>query len=471
MTDMQSKTDLSSFVIRDGKLLDYTGDETEIVIPDNVRTVGKYAFEKRSALEMMDSPNTITSIVIPDGVRTIEPHAFEDLVNLRSIVVPDSVMSIGFNAFARCKSLTHIKLSGSITVIEECLFHGCDGLETIMIPEGVTAIKNDAFRYCINLKSATMPNGLKEIGKEAFAYCYRLTDITIPDSVERIGSRAFCDVANVNGDEEKFPFMFLRNRQKTTNGFVESPFVYEDSSKKRITAFIPDGDRVTIPEGVTVMSSAFDGLWFGVEISLPEGFEGVPFAYIDRSHIGAFHFNSWEGLANCYLNPGDDKDPFMKKVTVAGKSFDDTASLTVTPSIAGSETIPKIVRHYPNIKTVFSDECFAAGVKISPEYISFMDPTVPQIGSLLLNQAGKKWSVFVDSLIDEKNINAVTEQVIERLRSMKKLSSKQAERIGLFAFDNRKLIDTGSLRQLSEILKSKNKAQNILDSYLEEITQ
>ena len=83
-------------------ILDENGNEvTNLVVPDGVTSIGKYAFENCSAL---------TSIVIPDGVTSIGEGVFYNCIALTSISIPDSVTSIGVGAFQGCSSLESITL-------------------------------------------------------------------------------------------------------------------------------------------------------------------------------------------------------------------------------------------------------------------------------------------------------------------------------------------------------------------------
>ena len=71
---------------------------TEYTIPNDVTSIGEFAFFGCSGL---------TSITIPDSVTSIRYKAFS-ACSLTSITIPDSVTSIGSYAFAYCSSLTSI---------------------------------------------------------------------------------------------------------------------------------------------------------------------------------------------------------------------------------------------------------------------------------------------------------------------------------------------------------------------------
>ena len=195
---------------------------TELVIPDGVTSVGRYAFYNCSGL---------TSVTIPDSVTSIGGWAFEGCSGLTSVTIPDSVTSIGGYAFEGCSGLESITLpfigaeltedtylgyifgagyssnnsryvpsslktviisNGSgVTSIGGWAFEGCSGLTSVTIPSSVTSIGSYAFRDCSGLTSITIPDSVTSIGSYAFRDCSRLTSITIPNRVTFIGYEAF----------------------------------------------------------------------------------------------------------------------------------------------------------------------------------------------------------------------------------------------------------------------------------------
>ena len=209
---------------------------TDLVIPDDVTSIGKYAF---------CGCDSLTSITIPDSVTSIGSSAFSGCTGLTSVTSGNGVTSIGDRAFYSCYSLTSVTIPDSVTSIGEDAFYGCSGLTSITIPDSVTSIGygafwgcnslkynqygnalylgNDenpylilikakdmsitsvnintstkwihsrAFAYCDSLTSVTIGNGVTSIGSSAFTGCSNLTAITIPNSVTSIGERAFSD--------------------------------------------------------------------------------------------------------------------------------------------------------------------------------------------------------------------------------------------------------------------------------------
>lgn len=211
-TNFQVEVLESDFDITDGVLIRYSGSNGgDVVIPDEVTSIGDEAFKNRT---------NITSITIPDGVTSIGTYAFANCFNLASINIPDSVTDIGTYAFRECSKLTtinipdsvtsindamfmycssleHINIPNSITNIGQCAFWQCSSLTSISIPDSVTNIGTQAFESCSNLSSVIIPNSITNIGFNTFKDCTSLTSITIPDCVTNIGGSAFYNCTNL----------------------------------------------------------------------------------------------------------------------------------------------------------------------------------------------------------------------------------------------------------------------------------
>ena len=167
-------------------LINYTGGETEVVIPEVI--LGKKITSIRGAFS---GCSYITSITIPDSVTSIEGHAFSGCSGLTSIIIPDSVTWIGGAAFEGCSSLTSIILPKGVTRIGRGVFEGCSSLTSITLPKSVTSIGRGAFDGCSSLTSITLPKSVTTIENYAFRDCSSLTSITILKGVTSIG---WCDI-------------------------------------------------------------------------------------------------------------------------------------------------------------------------------------------------------------------------------------------------------------------------------------
>ena len=203
----------------------YYQDIKNVVVGDNVTTIGDYAFYSHGSLE---------KITIGNSVTTIGDYAFSWCTSLASITIPDSVTSIGDYAFYDCTSLASVIIGDSVNTIGMYAFYYCDNLASFIvnsnneyysndeygvlfnkdkttliqypmgntrtsyvIPNSVVTIGDDAFFLCNNLTSVTLPNSVTTIGDYAFNCCASLTNVSIPDSVITIGNSAFYNCTNL----------------------------------------------------------------------------------------------------------------------------------------------------------------------------------------------------------------------------------------------------------------------------------
>jgi len=210
---------------------------SDVIIGENVTTIGNYAFA---------NCGNLTSVTIPNSVTFLGDFAFANCDNLPSLTIPSSVTRIGYGslmlktlafivdpdnatfsslngvlfdknqtmllvypkgktgnydipetvtstddwAFYNCTGLTSISIPNSLTTFGLATFQGCTGLTSVTIPESVTTIGQQVFAYCSNLMSVTIPESVTSIGYAAF-YNSGLTSVTIPNRATLIGEGAF----------------------------------------------------------------------------------------------------------------------------------------------------------------------------------------------------------------------------------------------------------------------------------------
>ena len=141
----------------------------------------------------------VTDLVIPNDVTSIGTSVFSGYSKLTSVIIPDIVTSIGSQAFYECSGLTSVTIGNGVTSIGNQAFYYCSGLTSVTIPDSVTSIGRSAFSICNGLTSVTIGNSVTTIGDEAFSKCTGLTSITIPDSVTSIGDEAFWYCTGLTG--------------------------------------------------------------------------------------------------------------------------------------------------------------------------------------------------------------------------------------------------------------------------------
>lgn len=128
-------------------------------------------FDKDKSKIIAFRDNDATSYVIPDNVTSIGEYAFGGCSSLLGLVIPDSVTRIGNSAFRDCSSLCSLVLPDGVTSIGNSAFEGCSSLSSIVIPNSVTSIGYSAFEGC------NFPNDLKQelisrFGQKIFGYLW-----------------------------------------------------------------------------------------------------------------------------------------------------------------------------------------------------------------------------------------------------------------------------------------------------------
>ena len=142
-------------------LLNYLGEEKDVILPEGLEEIGDGAFEYCAGIQ---------SVTIPDSVVAIENGAFSYCEKLRSIVIPESVTELGALVFCDCKSLQSVTIPGGIKEIRHGAFDGCENLRSVTISKGVTSIGYQAFNGCVNLTDVAIPASVTEIDQIAFTH-------------------------------------------------------------------------------------------------------------------------------------------------------------------------------------------------------------------------------------------------------------------------------------------------------------
>ena len=136
-----------------------------VEIPNNVTTIGDYAFQNCTGL---------TNITFPDSLTTINSSAFQNCTGLTGITLPDSLTTIKTSAFGGCTSLTEIDLNNVTTFLGGMHFQNCSSLRKV-IGKKVTSTGN-SFYNCTVLETVILSN-VSTIGQNAFLVGYRLKNV------------------------------------------------------------------------------------------------------------------------------------------------------------------------------------------------------------------------------------------------------------------------------------------------------
>ncbi|GEM_PF-6156086 len=163
-------TEENGFLIQNGELIKYTGDETDVVIPKTVDSIADNAFA---------DAKDVSTVTLSANVRRVGYEAFSCVQGVRLLLSED-------NPYFSDTDGAIISADGTVL-----LQYTGGGAEAYTIPDGVRQIGAFAF-YEAQIDAITFPNGLESIGKGAFSRC-TLREIALPDSVKNIGDEAFSE--------------------------------------------------------------------------------------------------------------------------------------------------------------------------------------------------------------------------------------------------------------------------------------
>ena len=140
---------------------------------DEIISLGDFTFEKVNNNELIltryigkEKIVTIPSEVNGMKVTTIGEKAFY-MSNLEEVVLPNELTTINRYAFANSKNLRKIEMTSSLQTIKEYAFFDCENLVDVKLNEGLIEIGSNAFGCC-DLNSAIVPSTLTRSGGSVF---------------------------------------------------------------------------------------------------------------------------------------------------------------------------------------------------------------------------------------------------------------------------------------------------------------
>jgi hypothetical protein len=165
----------------------YFGDGNEVVIANEIETIGPYSFASRTVSAVrFDSTSKVSEIGI---------WAFSFCGPLQSISIPSSVTVLGGCCLFRCRSLQVVSFEADsrLMIIGAHALEQCHALKSIVLPSRLEIINECAFADCSELETVIFAHGAKlvRIGEAAFAHCFCLESLSLPPLLEFIGENCF----------------------------------------------------------------------------------------------------------------------------------------------------------------------------------------------------------------------------------------------------------------------------------------
>ncbi len=160
-----------------------------VTIGEGTRVIGESAFRyiPQSSGSLPTEVNTkLREVNIPSTVTTIKDYAFM-YSGIETVTIPESVVNYGAELFYNCKRLKKVVMKGvpADGVLPDETFSGCDALAELELPEGLKVIGRNAL-YNIATPTLTLPSSLKELRDGALWGCLAQS-LVIPEGVETLG--------------------------------------------------------------------------------------------------------------------------------------------------------------------------------------------------------------------------------------------------------------------------------------------
>lgn len=165
-------------------LVRYNGNGEELIrIPDDIKIIGKNAFEEACDIE---------KIVLGEQVKTIEEEAFIRCRNLKEVKFNKQLEEIKSSAFAYCTNLEKIVFEEGLSKLGESSFACCDELREVDFTKShIKEIPKRCFYRCIKLNMIDWNNTLTAFKDSAFRGCSVCEFKTLPPNLETIGNTVF----------------------------------------------------------------------------------------------------------------------------------------------------------------------------------------------------------------------------------------------------------------------------------------
>jgi len=172
----------NGFRIENGVLVQYTGDEKEVAIPEAVKEIADFTFLSN------ENVGQIEVVKLSASVQKINKNAFAGLEQLKEVVVPEDSTEF--------KSRDGLVMTADETLL---LHYERAEEESFALPENVTAVGAHAVQKT-ELVDIDFGDKLEYIGYGAFLANHNLQEINLPETVKYIGEKAFWEcLSAING--------------------------------------------------------------------------------------------------------------------------------------------------------------------------------------------------------------------------------------------------------------------------------
>lgn len=235
-------------------VIKYTGTQTDLTIPDEVK-INKKSYKITAIGESAFDRIGVTSVKLPKWLEEIGSRAFYNNYNLETIEFPNSLKTIGSNAFSNC-SLTSLNIPSSIENVGDNAFSSNYNLGVIVINSQIPFILGSyPFYSGNNLMIIVMSSSSVETFKTAENW------------------QNYSDyIYGVDAIVDDFAFQKLNSKEVALSCCLKS---FNKS----------ENNQLTIPQNVTIDESTYDVTVIGegafysfnnlTELTIPESVDSI----------------------------------------------------------------------------------------------------------------------------------------------------------------------------------------------------
>ena len=142
------------FNIQNGILMEYTGDDNKVMIPDSVVDFDSMFIYDNSSINSFEVGDANQYYCAVDGV--IFSKDLKILIRYPDMrdseyTVPEGTTKISYGSFSCNQELTTVTLPESVTEIGDGAFYGCEKLESIRLSSSISELGRYVFTDCKNL--------------------------------------------------------------------------------------------------------------------------------------------------------------------------------------------------------------------------------------------------------------------------------------------------------------------------------
>ncbi len=349
----------SDFKITAGKLWDYVGAATDVVIPDTVKEISCAVFVSM----LTNEGKKITSVVIPESVKRIEKETFLNCTELKTVNLPNGLEYIGEGAFSGCKKLKEIRIPSKVTEIGPKAFYKCKELNTVILQEGIHKIEDEAFYQCESLKEIDIPSSIDQIGYQTFSGCKSLAKISLSNGISKIEYGAFENCSSLKEiklpnslktmEDAAFRFCTALETVELGNGIeiLDREVFFGCCSLKKI--IIPSGIKY-------LMGGAFANCTSLNEVTLSEGLKIIGAIRMPESD---WRLQSYEsGIRS--LDPEDKQPGVFQNIAIKEITIPSSVENIGTGAFADCTSLENITIINKNVEI---GSCAFRGCKVKPD--------------------------------------------------------------------------------------------------------